>query len=118
MADFEEHDLKAAAQLIHKFYQNDLLEMGHEAPMLNEPAALWAAQYLFRAVQFVLLRELEPDVMAVYLKPFADEITPHTIYSVDLLFRFLGPLFKFSSGISPNDPLVVHLKETAGVFIA
>jgi hypothetical protein len=116
MTDFGEEDVKASAQLIRKFYQSDRLEMSHEVPILDEPAALWAAQYLFHAVQFVLLREFGPDVMEVYLKPYAGETTPAAIYSVDLLFRYLGPLFKFSSGISPDDPLVAHLKGVANTW--
>jgi hypothetical protein len=113
IADFEEEDLRASVLVIRKFYEADRLEISSDAPPFDEPAAMWAAQYLFHAVQFVLLRELGTDVMAVYLKPYAGEITPAAIYSVDLLFRYFGPLFKFSSGISPDDPLVVLLKDTA-----
>lgn len=116
MAGFDDADLRESAFLIHRYYQADRLEMSHQAPEFEEAAALWAAQYLFRSVQFLLLRELEADTIATYLKPYTGAITPASIYSVDLLFRHLGPLFKFGSGISPDDPLVARLNETAAAW--
>jgi hypothetical protein len=117
MTDFlDEEDLKASARLIEDVYESDCFDLPAKAPAFKQDAALWAAAYLYHAIQFVLLRELEADLMEAYLKPYDGEQDAPAIYSVDLLFRHLGPLFKFSSGISPDDPLVARLKDTAGLW--
>jgi hypothetical protein len=116
MVSFQDADLAISAQLIRQFYESDKLEMSHEVPMFDQDAALWAVQYLFHAVQLVQLRELGDDVIDQYLRPYPGEYTPSSIYSVDLLFRYLAPLFKFSSGISPDDPLVNRLHRTAAAW--
>ena len=113
MADFDDADLAASAQLMRQFYETDRLEMSHEAPFFDHDAALWAAKYLYHAVQLVQLRQLGDDVILHYLQPYQGGHTPSAIYSVDLLFRYLAPLFKFSSGISPDDLLVYRLHKTA-----
>lgn len=112
----EEADLRRSVRLIRQFYESDRLEMAYEAPVLDEAAALWAAQYFFRAVQFVLLRELEEDTMAVHLQPYDGEVDAGAVYTVDLVFRYLGPLFKLSSGLAPDDPLVARLRATAAAW--
>jgi len=116
LADFNAADLEASVRLIAEFDRNERLEMPAELPGLNKDAALWAAQYLYRSIQFVLLRELEAELMENYLQPYTGTQDDSAIWSVDLLFRHLGPLFKFSSGISPDDPLVQRLKETAAAW--
>jgi hypothetical protein len=109
----EQADLREAVRMIRQFYESDRLEMAYVAPVLNEAASLWAAQYFFRAVQFVLLRNLEEDQMAIHLQPYDGELDASVAYSVDLIFRYLGPLFKLSSGLAPHDPLVERLRATA-----
>lgn len=116
MVSFQDADIANSAQLIRQFYESDKLELSHEAPMFDQDAALWAAQYLFYAVQLVQLRELGDDVIDQYLRSYPGKCTPSSIYSVDLLFRYLAPLFKFSSGISPDDPLVNRLHRTAAAW--
>ena len=116
LADFNVADLEASARLIVEFDRNERLEMPAELPGLNQDASIWAAQYLYRSIQFVLLRELEAEIMENYLKPYTGMHDDSAIWSVDLLFRHLGPLFKFSSGIAPDDPLVQKLKDTAAAW--
>ncbi|MDB5144998.1 MAG: hypothetical protein JWQ66_3711 [Mucilaginibacter sp.] len=112
----EEADLREAVRLIRQFYESDWVEMAYVAPVLDEAAALWAAQYFFRAVQFVLLRDLVEDQMAIHLQPYGGEVDAGAVYSVDLVFRYLGPLFKLSSGLAPYDPLVERLRATAAAW--
>jgi hypothetical protein len=112
----EEADLREAVRLIRQFYESDRLEMAYVAPVLDEAAALWAAQYFFRAVQFVMLRDLEEDQMAIHLQPYGGEVDAGAVYAVDLVFRYLGPLFKLSSGLAPDDPLVARLRATAAAW--
>lgn len=116
LEELEDADLREAVRLIRQFYEGDRLEMAYEAPVLDEAVALWAAQYFFRAVQFVLLRELEEEVMAVHLQPYDGEVDAAAVYAVDLVFRYLGPLFKLSSGLAPDDPLVTRLRATAAAW--
>jgi len=112
----EDADLQEAGRLIRQFYESDRLEMAYVAPVLDETAALWAAQYFFRAVQFVLLRDLEEDQMAIHLPPYGGELNAGAVYSVDVVFRYLGPLFKLSSGLAPHDPLMDRFRATAAAW--
>jgi hypothetical protein len=113
MAVFQEDDLQASALLLKQLYDTDCFEMPYQAPAFEPEAALWAARYLFYATQLVLLRDQDEAAMDQYLQPFPGQQSAGVIYSVDLVFRYLGNLFKLSSGIAPNDPLVIYLRQTA-----
>lgn len=108
-----EDDLAESAVLLKQFYNLDRLEMPFIAPAFDEAAALWASRYLFHATQLVLLRALAEAVMDEYLMPYPQEQTPEVIYSADLSLRYLVGVFKISSGVAPDDPLVIRLKKTA-----
>ncbi len=116
LADFNAAEVEASARLIVEFDREERLDMPDELPCLIKDASIWAAQYLYRSIQFMLLRELDGAIMENYLQPYTGTQDASAIWSVDLLFRHFGPLFKFSSGISPDDPLVQKLKETAAAW--
>lgn len=116
MTVFQEDDERAALVLLNQLYDTDKLEMPYAAPAFEPAAALWAAKFLFYATQLVLLRDLDETVMAQYLQPFPGEQAAGAVYSADLALRHLGSLFKLSSGIAPDDPLVVYLKQTAAAW--
>ncbi|NHA06337.1 hypothetical protein G7092_21185 [Mucilaginibacter sp. HC2] len=116
ICDFDASDLEVSTQLLAEFDRSERLEMPAGLPDLNEETALWAAQYLYRSIQFVLLRELDANSMDTNLRRYTGVADASAIWSADLLFRHLGPLLKFSSRISPDDPLVHNLKETAAAW--
>ena len=112
--DFDTADRAATAQLLQKQYQRSILEMPFEAPEFDEAAAFWGASFIYRTVQFILLRDLDEEKIKTHLQDFVGEKTPEVIYSVDLTFRYLKDLLGLAKGLSPNDPLVIRLKVMAG----
>ncbi|MFC0513867.1 hypothetical protein ACFFGT_06640 [Mucilaginibacter angelicae] len=116
MTDFDVDDLQASIRVLKQVYDTDKLEMLFHAPVFEPDAALWAARFLYQATQLVLLRDLDETVIDQYLQPYPGETSAAAIYSVDLIFRHIGGLFKFSSGLAPDDPLVKRLKETMAAW--
>jgi hypothetical protein len=113
---FEAEDLRLATVHLQQYYEDDIQEMPAAAPSFDENAALWAARYLYTAVQFILLRNLDETTMQEHLLPYSGELTPAAMYSADLTLRYLPDLFDLAKGLSPNDPLVKLMKETAQLW--
>jgi len=112
----EETDQQQAIQLLQEFYEKDRQEMPAEAPPLDTSAALWAATYLYRIIQLILVRQLgEADIKA-QLTPYPIAATPSVIYSADLSFRYLPDLFQLAKGLAPSDLLVTYLQELAANY--
>jgi hypothetical protein len=113
---FEGEDLRLATVHLQQYYEDDIQEMPSVAPSFDTAAALWAARYLYTAVQFILLRNLDEMTMQEHLLPYTGEQTAAAMYSADLTLRYLPDLFDLAKGLSPNDPLVKQMKETAQLW--
>jgi hypothetical protein len=105
-------DLEAAKGLLQQYHKRDSLDMPGIAPAFDAGAGLWAAQYVYRAIQLVMLRNLGTEAITEHLAPYEGVLTPPVIYSADLCFRHLPSLLSLAKGLAPEDPLVLHLKET------
>jgi len=113
ISPLDESDVQAALVILREFYERDVMTMPGDTPAFHEEAAAWAARYVFYVSQLILLRDVDGNIMQGYLSPFEGERPAEAIYSADLLLRFLPDLFRLSSGLSPGDPLVENLKQTA-----
>lgn len=109
----EAHDINDAGKILYAYYQDDILEMPYTAPEFSEVAALWGAEYLYKAVQLIVLRDVEEEMINNEFKPFTGQLTPSVMYSVDLMLRYLPQLFELAKGLAPGDLLVEILKKTA-----
>lgn len=99
-------DRTGLAEAIGELDRLQRAELGLDLPELDFPAATWAAEYLYRACQLLVCREWpEPEVRAALTDNLAGPRTPATIYSVDLLFRFLPDLHTLADRIAPADAL-------------
>lgn len=114
--DFELNSSDESLILLEEYYRADVLTMPHMAPPFHPDAALWAAKYIFSTIQLVLLRDIGEEKMNSLLGNYTGGYTPESIYSADLTLRFLPDIFKFASGLSPDDPLVARLKTTAQLW--
>lgn len=110
---FEVAELRSSQELLQQYHQEDRLDVPGTAPAFEPKAALWAAEYLYRAIQFILLRHLNEQAMRENLHAWTGTINPEVIYSADLCLRHLPTLFSFAKGLAPNDPLLLELKKTA-----
>jgi len=110
---FETTDAQAAQTLLHEYYLEDSIDLPHTAPAFEADAAQWAAQFLYRTVQLVLVRELDEATIAQQLSEYRGPLTPEVTYSVDLSFRYLPDLLLLAKGLAPGDALVARLQATA-----
>ena len=109
----EAQDINEAGKILYTYYQDDVLEMPHSAPGFSEEAATWGAEYLYKAVQLIVLRDVEEEMINNDLKPYTGQLTPAVIYSADLMLRYLPQLFELAKGLAPGDLLVQVLKKAA-----
>jgi hypothetical protein len=118
------HELKAfsleelnEAQLVLELgYREAQIHFPGTAPTFAAEPALWAAQYLYRAIQFILLRHLDEKKLQEHLLPWPAPINAEAVYAADLSLRHLPGLFSFAKGLSPSDPLLLELKKTASTW--
>jgi hypothetical protein len=88
-------------------------ELAGEAPALVADVTVWALTTVYRAAQFLIFREVEPQVIHVALaepcpRPPAAS-PPEICYSADLALRVLPDLLKLARAAAPTDPLVEAL---------
>lgn len=110
---FERNDLAATADLLEKYHRWDALSMPLVAPSYDLRAAIWGAEYVCRALQFVMVRNLGEELIAKHLLPYGRAMDAAAIYSADLCLRCLPDIFNLAKSLSPTDPLVENLKQTA-----
>lgn len=113
VSPFDPQDLQHAETTLLQYHANDSLHMPGTAPAFHAPAATWAAIYLYRAVQLTLLRNFGEDIVRGLLTPFDGEANAAAAYSADLCLRYVPTILELAKGLSPNDVLVVLLKQTA-----
>lgn len=113
---FSLEELNDAQLLLQKGYQAEQIHFPGTAPTFAAEPALWAAQYLYRSIQFILLRHLDEKTMQEHLLPWPSVVNAEAVYGADLSLRHLPSLFSFAKGLSPADPLLLELKKTASTW--
>src|SRR5437867_9387461 len=108
----DEAALRAGIAQVEAHWRLELA--GEPAPRVM-PVAVWAAQTIYRACQFLVYREIDPQAasealaIACPLPPTSPEIC----YSADLALRVLPDVLTLARAASPDDPLVAALREIA-----
>ena len=110
---FTQEDVEQATQRLHECYEHQLPELTGPVPAFQPEAAVWAAIFLYRAVQLTMLRNLGEDVVNGLLTPFNGTVSPETILSVDVSFRYLPNLLTLAKGLAPEDALVKQIQAAA-----
>lgn len=90
-------------------------ELAFSAPDLSLAASEWAALRLYRGCQALICRDVAPDDLRRFLaEPCLEPAgAAATVYSVDLVFRFLPDLVKLAQRVERGDPLVAELIKLA-----
>lgn len=84
-------------------------------PAVELAAARYGAVMLYRACQFLVFRDVDPETIQRELSRSIDgSVTPLTHYSVDLTLRYLPDVVRLACGESKEDPLVTELTRLAG----
>ena len=85
------------------------------APPLELEAAYWALGQLYRACQFLVIRDVEEDMVRSELRgAFGGDATASVHYSVDLCFSYLPSLHRLATRVAPKDALVEMIERLAG----
>lgn len=113
---FSAEELNEAQLILQRGYAEEQIHFPGTAPTFAAEPALWAAQYLYRAIQFILLRHLDEKKLQEHLLPWPAPINAEAVYAADLSLRHLSTLFSFAKGLSPSDPLLLELKKTASTW--
>jgi len=110
---FTEEDITTSKKILQKYYEEDVLEMPFKAPAYSEEASIWAATYFYTAIKLTILRDADEVTVKEKLSAFNGAVSHETIYSADLLLRYLPSLFHLAKGLAPMDALVQILRQTA-----
>lgn len=113
---FSREELNDAQLVLQKGFEAEQIHFPGTAPTFATEPALWAAQYLYRSIQFILLRHLDEKNMQEQLLPWPAPADAEAVYAADLSLRHLPSLFSFAKGLSPADPLLLELKKTASTW--
>lgn len=111
-----EQEKKAVADFLYLEYQQESLEYPYQAPEFDAFAALWAAEFLYTALQLVLQREQKEQDLAQLLPGFQEGITPSGILSADLCLRFLPDVIIQLKLIDSEDPLIEMLEKQLTIW--
>lgn len=106
-----EEEKEKVILFLEKEYQVESLEFPFISPEFHKEAALWAAETVYYASQFILFRENDAAKMEDYFPTFQFEITPASILSVDLCFRFVPDMLRQLSLIDSEDLLISILEK-------
>ncbi|HLK27045.1 MAG TPA: hypothetical protein VKT28_00585 [Puia sp.] len=110
---FNAEDTQATKKILQQYYQEDQKEMPFIAPGYSEEAAIWAAEYFYKAVQVTVIRDAGEETVREKLFAYKEAISHEAIYSADLILRYLPSLFNLAKGLAPMDILVQILNEAA-----
>jgi len=113
ITEIEEKDQELSTTILQQAYNKAIQNMPHQAPAFDADAALWAAIYLYRTIQLILIRHLEEAEIQKHLQAYIRTPNAATIYSMDLSFRYLPNLFHLAKGLAPGDVLVKYLNRLA-----
>lgn len=113
--DWEPDDLRSATQLLKSAEQVWRTTLAFDAPVPHAPAMLWAAQSVYRAAQWIALRNYDERSMERKSPPapFSFDEDPSVVYSVDLCLRFLPDLVRLATSPMEGDPLIATLRQWA-----
>jgi hypothetical protein len=110
---FSEEDIQHSITCLQAAHAACAQELTGDVPAFDPGAAVWAARYIYHAVQLALLRDANDATVNDCLTPFPGVVTPAAILSADLCLRYLPNLLALAKGLAPDDILVKRLQETA-----
>ncbi len=99
-------DTKPALELLQTTETRWRSHLPGGLPEFMPTVAVHAAIQLYRAVQFLVYRDVEPGVMEAALQPLQlGPKTPAEHYSADVCLRYMHDVLRLSMAASENDPL-------------
>ena len=110
-------EIASATHYILDYERDYRQSLAGDPPAPALAAVEWGARSLYRATQFLVYRELGPELLTQELSlPCPEVASPAVCYGVDLTFRFLPDLMRLARATSPEDLLVKRLSAWAGAW--
>lgn len=107
-------EFKGLDTFIQEQDRDNRLHLPGTPPSLDIPAARWACLLIFRACQFLVIRDVDAEMVEADLTlPCPGTLSPSVIYSADIALSHLGEILKLSAQVSENDPLTKCLRLVA-----
>lgn len=104
--EIQADDRNAAEKLLLQSEATWRLDQPIGLPEFNVSAGMWSAELVFRAAQFQVFRDVNPeDIQTAFKLAGPDGDSPSSHYSVDLCFKYLPDILRMSSLASSEDPL-------------
>jgi hypothetical protein len=105
-------DFAACQDLLADLDKVTRLDMAFDPPEYVAEASQWAAARLYSACLFLVHRDADAEEVRRALSvPCPGQPGPATVYSTDLLLRYLPDVYALARGLSPDDPLVEALRD-------
>ena len=105
-------DVERGVTILQEFEANWRLEWAATPPGFSPTFASWAGESIYRACQLLVYRNLpvEPP-WASHSPEAAEDDKPRQHYNVDLTFRFLPQLWRFTHRETESDPLTEIIRD-------
>ena len=105
-------DVKLGITVLEQFEASWRLDWAGTTPSFAPTIASWAGESLYRACQLLVYRDLpvEPPLVSEYPSAITAD-KPRQHYNVDLTFRFLPQLWRFTHCEAENDPLTQIIQD-------
>lgn len=116
LRELQSDETEGAVDLLREFDAVARRRCPLTAPAFDPVSALWAAETLFRACQFLAGRDVSANVVREFFRRPGPSQDPICCYSVDLTFRYLPDLVKLATGLSLEDPLTVGLQSLCAAW--
>jgi len=105
-------EVEEGLRFAEMFEQEYRQQLAGTPPAFSPEPFSWAALNFYRASQFILFRDVNAETVNAVLNQFNKPIVNHsTIYSIDLVFRFLPDLHSFARREGNDDPVEVNIKQ-------
>ncbi|MEZ6057554.1 MAG: hypothetical protein R3C01_12705 [Planctomycetaceae bacterium] len=87
--------------------------LAYEPPAVSVDCLAWAIRQMYGAAQLAVFRQLGAEEIPRRFNDTCPEnpVTATTVYSVDLVFRFLPDVVRIVKAMNPDDPLLHRLLE-------
>lgn len=104
--EFSENERIKVINFLRKEYDREALNFPFEAPIFNEGAAIWSAEFVYLVAQFILYRKDNIGKLDELFPIYLQEVDASTALSVDLTFRFIPDMLLQLRSIDSEDPLI------------
>ena len=108
------NEVQSVGQILEQFESSWKWQWASTPPKFHLGVASWAAEAIYRSCQLLMYRDVAAEEVKNSLAkecPAADDGKPQQHYNVDLTFRFLPNLWRFTQREAENDPLTTILRQ-------